>query len=217
MSRVAAPPDVRESVLDAAMRLMEGHGYKKMTMEAIAHEAGIGKATIYGYFDNKEDVALSVIQRYQETVKAHWREITAENGSPDWRLRRMLVTLVLSGFDKAQRYRQSMDDTLASLRHVILRRRFQYHGELAELLAVVLRHGCDEGLFLCPNVQVSAQALITCVSGLNPSNLSPQELGERKEIEDRTHQIVDLMLTGLLRRGIAGRERLKTDHVERQG
>ena len=197
MPRVAAPPDVRESVLDAAMRLMERDGYKKMTMEAIAQEAGIGKATIYGYFDNKEDVALSVIQRYQETVKTQWREIIAASGPPDSRLRGMLVTLVLSGFDKAQCYRQSMDDTLASLRNVSLRRRYQYHGELAELLAVVLRQGCDEGLFSCPDVHVSAQALITCVSGLNPTNLSPQELGERREIEDRTHQIVDLMLTGL--------------------
>ena len=113
MPRVAVPPDVRESVLDAAARIMERNGYRKMTMEAVAHEAGIGKATIYGYFDNKEDVALTIIQRHQDAVKTQWVEICAQDAPPDARIRQMLVLLVLSGFDKAQRYRHSMDDTLA--------------------------------------------------------------------------------------------------------
>ena len=201
MPRVAATPDVRESVLDAATRLMERNGYKKMTMEAIAHEAGIGKATIYGYFNNKEDVALSVVQRHQEAIRARWSEIAKSEGPPDHRLREMLVTLVLWGFDKAQRYRQSMDDTLASLRHISLRRRRQFYSELALILGTVLAEGRDRGLFCSCAFEPAARALITGVSGLNPTNLSPEELGERKEIEERAHQIVDLMLTGLLSRG----------------
>lgn len=204
MPRVAAPPDVKESVLDAATRLMDRNGFKKMTMEAIAAEAGIGKATIYGYFDNKEDVALSVIRRHQEGVKARWREIAATAAPADERVRGMLVTLVLNGFDKAQRCRQSMDETLAALRHVILQRRYQFNSELAALLEAVLEQGCEAGMFACCDLQVVANALITGVSGLSPTNLSPQELGGRDEIEARTHQLVDLMLTGLLARNNEG-------------
>ena len=81
MPRVAVPPDVRQSVLDAAMRLMERYGYKKMTMDDLAQEARIGKATIYGYFNNKEDVALSVIARHQERFREQWREIAQR---PAW-------------------------------------------------------------------------------------------------------------------------------------
>src|SRR5947209_2905343 len=194
MARVAATPDVRESVLDAATRLMDRYGFKKMTIEAIASEAGIGKATIYGYFENKEDVALSVMRRHQQSVKARWIEISEKSAPPDARLREMLVVLVLAGFDKAQRCRQSMDETLAALRHVILQRRYQFNAELAELLVAVLQQGCDAGLFARCEMQIVANALITGVSGLNPTNLSPQEMGERKEIEARTLQVVDLML-----------------------
>ncbi len=201
MPRVAAPPDVKESVLDAATRLMDRNGFKKMTMEAVAAEAGIGKATIYGYFQNKEDVALSVIRRFQESVKARWHAIVDADGPPDQRLREMLVYLVLSGFDRAQCCRRSMDETLAALRHVILQRRFEFNAELASLLAVVIEQGQAAGLFACADAQVSAQAMITSVSGLNPTNLSPQELGERDEIAARTHQLIELMLAGLLRRG----------------
>lgn len=195
------PIDVRESVLDAAARLMDRDGFKKMTMDAIAREARIGKATIYGYFENKEDVALSVIRRHQDMVKARWVQIAAGHSTPDQCVREMLLELVLAGFDKAQRCRRSMDETLSALRHVILQRRFQFNAELAELLATVLRRGCDDGLFHCADIEVSAHTLITCVSGLNPTNLSPQELGERNEIEARTNQLVNLVLSGLLVRG----------------
>ncbi len=200
MPRVAAPPDVRESVLDAATRLMERYGFKKMTMEAIAGEAGIGKATIYGYFANKEDVAMSVIRRHQESVQQRWREIASSKLSADERLRHMLLHLVLAGFDRAQRCRRSMDETLAALRNRILQRRYEVNAELAAMIATVLEEGCAAGRFACSDIGITASAIITAVSGLNPTNLSPKELGERNEIEARTHQIIALIMEGVLKR-----------------
>jgi AcrR family transcriptional regulator len=191
---------VRESVIDAATRLIEGCGFKKMTMEAIAHEAGIGKATIYGYFQSKEDVALSVIRRHQEVVRARWHEIAASDLPHDLRVREMLVFMVLAGFDKAQRCRRSMDETLSALRHMILQRRYQFNAELALLLGTVLEQGRSVGVFSCEQATAAAQTLITGVSGLNPTNLSPEELGERAEIEARANRLIDLMLCGLLSR-----------------
>jgi AcrR family transcriptional regulator len=200
MPRVAAPPDVREAVLDAAIRLIERSGYKKMTMEDIAHEAHIGKATIYGYFNNKEDLALSVMDYHYRRLQEQWREIIAEEDIPEARLRRMLLALVLSSFDRAQRCRQSIDETLAALRHVIFRQREKNSAELAQLLGVVLQEGCEQGRFTCSDVPIAAYALLTCVNGLSPSNLSARELGERDEIVARTNQVIDLVLIGLYAR-----------------
>jgi len=212
MPRVAAPPDVREAVLDAANRIMDGAGFKKMTMEAIAQEAGIGKATIYGYFENKEAVALSVIRRSQEKELKQWRELRVLDLPPEARVRKMLVCLVLSGFDRARKCQRSMDETFSALRQLILQKRFQFNRELADLLVDVLNEGVENAQFCCPNLDHSAQALITSVSGLYPTNLSPEELGGRDEIEDRAHQVVDLMLNGLLAR----REPLTSQGLERK-
>lgn len=197
MPRIACN-DVREAILDAAMRLMEHFGYKKMTMEDIAGEARVGKATIYGYFDSKEDVAMSVITRRWDLFAEQWRAmaVSAEI-PPDTRLRQMLAAHVLDGFDNVQRYRKSLDESLASLRHLILPRRELYFEQLALLLADVLRAGCAQGMFVCDDAQAVAHTLLTCVSGLGPTNLSPRELGERAEIETRAHQIIDLALNGL--------------------
>lgn len=200
MPRVATPPDVREAILDATMRLMERYGYKKMTMEDIAQEAQIGKATIYGHFNNKEDVAISVIDRHQRRFLEQWQELAVTDTPPDARLRLMLLTHVLYGFDKAQCYRQSMDETLASLRHLVLPKREQYVGKLALILMVVVQEGCDKGLFVCDDALIAARTLMTCIGAFGPTNLSPRELGERDEIAARTNQVVDLVLHGLFLR-----------------
>ena len=198
MPRAAACPDVREAILDAAMNLMEQYGYKKMTMDDIAGEARIGKATIYGYFDSKEDVAISVVNRKWRQFEERWRDMAANTQTPpDARLRQMLVAHVLDGFDNVQRYRKSLDESWATLRPLVLPQREIYFGRIALLLADVLREGCAQALFVCDDPLAVAHTLLTCVSGLSPTNLSSRELGERAEIEARTHQIVDLALNGL--------------------
>jgi len=44
---------VRLAILDAAHRLVELHGEAALTLSAVANEAGIARATIYGYFAGK--------------------------------------------------------------------------------------------------------------------------------------------------------------------
>ena len=56
----------RESVLDAAERLMAAQGYDAATVAALVDEAGIPASSIYHYFGSKEGVLLAVMQRGAE-------------------------------------------------------------------------------------------------------------------------------------------------------
>src|SRR5947199_9191354 len=87
--------EVRETILDAADRLLQHYGYKKTTMDDLAQEAGIGKGTIYLYFPSKEEVALSSVDRANARIHAQLREIARSGGSPTERLRQMLLQGVL--------------------------------------------------------------------------------------------------------------------------
>jgi len=53
MRTTLAPADVRDAILDAAERLLARYGYRKMTMDDLASEAGIGKGTTYLHFPSK--------------------------------------------------------------------------------------------------------------------------------------------------------------------
>jgi len=176
---------------------MERHGYKKMTIDDIAHEVGIGKATIYGYFERKQDVALAVIDGYHAKVQTRWRVIVDQGKDPETTLREMLVTRVMMAFDNASRYRQSLDDSLAALRALVLSRRGRYNVEDMEIVESVLREGTRCGVFDVRETKETAAAIMTCTSGLMPYSLSSKEMTQREEVERMTHQVVSLILEGL--------------------
>lgn len=52
-------PDVDRLIVDTAVRLISEHGFDGLTMEAVAREAGIAKATLYRRFPCKVDLAVS--------------------------------------------------------------------------------------------------------------------------------------------------------------
>jgi len=49
----------RRAITEAALKLFSGKGFEKTSIEDIAHEAGIGKATVYGYFATKDEIFLA--------------------------------------------------------------------------------------------------------------------------------------------------------------
>src|SRR5437868_6348594 len=93
VSRVRATAlreDLRDTILDASDRLLMRYGYKKMTMEDVAREAGIGKGTTYLYFRSKEELALSCADRVTARVQERLREVARGNRTPAERIRQML-------------------------------------------------------------------------------------------------------------------------------
>jgi AcrR family transcriptional regulator len=63
------PADVnaaRERLLDAAEACIDRFGLAKTTVEDIATEAKVSRATIYRYFDNRDELVLAVVLRSLE-------------------------------------------------------------------------------------------------------------------------------------------------------
>ena len=60
-----------EGILDAAIKVIAQKGLEKATMEQVAEEAGISKATIYLYFKNKETLYFTcVMDRFDDMLSA---------------------------------------------------------------------------------------------------------------------------------------------------
>jgi AcrR family transcriptional regulator len=200
MVAIAPKEAVKDSILDATDRLLARFGYRKMTVEDIAAEAGIGKGTIYLHFSSKEEVVLSHIDRIVDRLKERLKEIAASDNSAAERLRLMLLTRVLFRFDSIQHYTQSLNDLLAVLRPGVLARRAQYFEAEAQIFAQVLTAGRESGEFSFDDEYSTAHALLQATNGLLPYSLSTTELGAREEVEQRAADVANLMLRGVLSR-----------------
>jgi|SRR3954466_13180705 AcrR family transcriptional regulator len=190
---------VRDAILDATDELLKKFGYRKMTIDDLAREVGIGKGTVYLHFSSKEEIALSHIDRIIERLKTRLSEIANSPITADQKIKRMLVERVMFRFDSVQHYTTSLNELLAQVRPRLLERRKRYFGEEASMFAKVLSQGKIDGVFHGSPVDVS-RILIVATNALLPYSLSTSELGSRDEIEERTMQLADVLLNGIINR-----------------
>lgn len=192
--------EVREAILDATDRILSTRGYKKMTIDDLAQEVGIGKGSIYLHFASKEEIALSHIDRIVERLKEKLHRTAAETDSPENRLKKMLTARVLHRFDSVQHYTVSISDLLAAIRPRLLERRQKYFAEEAQIFAGIIVEGQLNGIFQDGDALEIAETLMTATNSLLPLSLSTEELGEREEIEEKITRLADLLLSGVLKR-----------------
>lgn len=55
-------PDRKQQIIKAAIKRFARHGINKTTLDEIARDLRIGKATIYHYFDSKETLFFATLQ-----------------------------------------------------------------------------------------------------------------------------------------------------------
>jgi len=198
MRQIARREDIQDLILDAVDVLLAKFGYKKMTIDDVACQVGIGKGTIYLHFPGKEELILSHIDRIADRIVAKLLDFAGSSDSPDRRIRKMLVHRVLFRFDSVANYSQNLNDLLSSVRTALLARREAHFEKEAAVFEDILREGARLGTLDCPDPRTTSFVLIRSTNSLLPFNLSARELGRREEVEDQITRIADLLIKGLL-------------------
>lgn len=64
--RIGRPrcPLAHQKILDAVLQEIKVHGYAGLTIEGVAHEAGVGKATIYRRWNGKDELLLDALMEH---------------------------------------------------------------------------------------------------------------------------------------------------------
>lgn len=75
--------DKRELIMNAAMELFKEKGYTSTRIIDIANKAGIGKGTVYAYFESKEDLMLKIIREIVQTDFSRMNDKYANGSTRD--------------------------------------------------------------------------------------------------------------------------------------
>ena len=88
--------ETRQAIMQAAITLFAEKGFEKTSIEELAKAAGIGKGTIYGYFQTKNDILHAFCEDELESLH---QELTsnADKGIP---LLQQMVAIYMSEFHK---------------------------------------------------------------------------------------------------------------------
>lgn len=81
-------------MLEAASRVFARRGYDPASMDEIASEAGVGKPTLYRYFDGKAALFVAVFLHTLDRLETRMESVLRDEADPEARLRGVVGILV---------------------------------------------------------------------------------------------------------------------------
>jgi TetR/AcrR family transcriptional regulator, cholesterol catabolism regulator len=155
--------DTPERILRAADRLFTARGYTATSMREVAKEAGIGKATIYHHFPDKESIVLTLLDRQLLRVKETLGAIESE---PDPRKRfRIAAEQGIAGLFESADIMQIVRREVPGGRSRIQAVMMPFLRKNRSLLAQAVREGTEQGTFRAVEPEEAARVFMTMIQG----------------------------------------------------
>ncbi len=180
---------VRDAIVDTTAKLVDEHGLRSVTMSQIAEETGIGRATLYKYFSDVEDILLAWHERGIGHHVEYLSKVRDQEKDARSRLEAVLEAYALIDHEHhgSEHHRRHLQDpSLAALLHRgghVARA----HGELSTMIRDLITEAARTG-----NVRddVAPGELATyCLHALNAASSLRSKAAVRR--------LVSLTLTGL--------------------
>jgi AcrR family transcriptional regulator len=100
----AAPPSEHDRIIDAALRLIAQQGWRRLSLAAIAAEAGVPIVSLYRIYRSKAAILCGFSRRIDETVLA-----APIDSEADERPRDRVFDLLMRRFDALQPYKEALE------------------------------------------------------------------------------------------------------------
>ncbi|MBN1313509.1 MAG: TetR/AcrR family transcriptional regulator [Anaerolineae bacterium] len=152
-----------DTILHVARRLFAQQGYTATSIRQIAEETGIGKATVYHHFPDKQAIILALLKNTTDQQAELLETIRAE---PDPR-KRIEVTVAASTrtlleiMDVAQVTRREVPEGRALMQSTFI----AFLKEFRTLVAETIRQGTEQGAFRPIDPEEGARVLMTMIQG----------------------------------------------------
>ena len=206
-----APPDKRERILRAAVKVFARKGFYAARVSEIAKAAGVADGTIYLYFENKDDVLISIFEdRITRLLVVLRGEIAKSNGFEDGF--RRIVELQLGLLDGQRDLAEVITVNLRQSTRLLKQYATPLFTQYLELIAGLVAEGQREGVVRRElNPRIVARALWGALDGVAVTWAIGG--GEAGQLAKAAVQVGDVFLAGLV--GDAGVRTVRKDLAPR--
>ena len=183
----------RNNILSVAEKLFAYYGIKKTTMDEIAHNARMGKSTLYHYFESKEKIFAEVIQRDSRMFKMKLDEALLGTSSPQEKIHKYIIVRMKHLKELVNFYTTLRDEYLENYLFVEnIRKDFAAY-EL-KTLASILKDGINKKVFSMKNINNTARMISYALKGLEDALFIRQEI---EDIEKDSILMMEFVLKGI--------------------
>ncbi len=176
------------AILDAAARVFAQRPFHEVLIDSIASDAGIGKGTIYRYFENKEVLYFATVVHVVESLAADLERRTRGEQTARGQLEAIATGILdhfwdrrylLPFFQRDERF-PALEDELVKRREPILR-----------VVQEAILGGIERREFRGIDARIGADLFLGMVRSMNLFHRSDDRL------EDLVRQLMDVFLNGV--------------------
>lgn len=167
----------RERIRRAAAELFAKKPYHRVKLAEIAAAAGVGKGTIYVYFEDKDDLFLATFLDDLSGLVARLKESAKIRRPPPEALREVVRGLVEHAFEHSQAFELLRTVGIPTKRPGWA----EWHRELVGTIEEVLRRGVREGVFEDPRPDLTAlfvPGFVRSAMVYGPPGLTPEAVAD---------------------------------------
>lgn len=180
-------------ILEAAAKVFGKFGYTKTNIEDIAREAGIGKATIYHYFQNKEDVFLTIVRNEAHTLENRIDEALKKTSTPQEKLKTFFLTQFKYLFDNINFYNLTQEQLLG-FHPIIFKALDEFNKYRRERIRQIVEEGIQTGVFK----PINADLLTEMIVDLNKGAFIPLKMqGKGIDIKKHIDFLFEIIFKGI--------------------
>lgn len=181
---------IEEHLLDVAAKRFASTGYRQTTLEEIARFAGVAKASMYRYFENKQELLTKIFLKVADAFAQSIEPILAASLSPEEKLRRA-VQYLLRNIGENVAFFTVFYSEEADLPPKLRAEVTEGRQRVAADLESILREGIEQGVFR----PMEAKLIVYAIMGMCGWLHKWYGTGEER-LED-----IALAFVGLIERG----------------
>ena len=183
--------DKELAILEAASRVFAQRPFHEVLIDSIATDAGIGKGTIYRYFETKDDLYFAAILHVLDRLTTELEATLREDITAAQRLEAVATVILRHFWERRQLIEVFQREEHFAIRHEELAKRRE--GFLRFVQEAILS-GIERREFRGIDARIGANLFLGMVRSLNLFHQSEDRL------EDLVAQLMSVFLSGIERR-----------------
>jgi AcrR family transcriptional regulator len=188
-------------IIDAAQSLFGIHGFEKVSMNEIADELRMSKASLYYYFPDKENLCKAVLEKEKKEFLQNISAMIEQISEPDRMLKEYSI-MRLNYFRRFLNLSRIRQETYSALRPVFREVIKMFRSKEEEIIYSILQKGIREQMFHIEDVEETASLYLDLLKGLSVSviNLKKTMIIEQEEYDllmRRTALFTGVFIKGL--------------------
>lgn len=169
-------------------------GFDQANINVIAEQAGIGKGTIYLYFENKRELFLSMLRSIAQEQLAIVRSTLAAEGTIHQRLERLFLAFAHLAEEESDSFNVYMS-TLYGVNRAFKSEATMLLRDYVAVIALMLEQSQTRNEIRCHNIEATALMVLSLTESYV---LSATVMGQSKQlIAQQAKHVADLILSGI--------------------